>query len=264
MAKKSRVVINEGDNFPTIEEVETKLSTINEEDSFLDTIKKLFLNTTWESFFNEPSIKETIKNCDLRIGKNYLPTKKDIFRPFVMCPLDQIKVLILGKEPYSSKIVDNNDNLVYKSNGLAFSTKNFDNDIPVPVKNIFKLLSNTKEIKFKSSNNGDLSNWVLQGIFLLNVSLTKNPDKIKNDHAELWSFLVNELIKRLKERKIMIIYWGDNDVKKFNTNPIKGLDIEGEDPKNPFNNKFIQSDHILLINNYIKERNFTPINWTLS
>jgi uracil-DNA glycosylase len=90
------------------------------------------------------------------------PKKEHIFNAFTTTPISQIKVVIVGQDPYHQP---------NQAHGLCFSVLK---PVPPPpsLKNIYKNLESNKEIDFKKPNHGDLSKWASQGVFLLNASLT--------------------------------------------------------------------------------------------
>ncbi|MDR0918669.1 MAG: uracil-DNA glycosylase [Oscillospiraceae bacterium] len=133
------------------------------------------------------------------------PPRKEVFKAFELTAFDEVKVVILGQDPYYRP---------NQANGLAFSV-NDDIAIPRSLKNIFKE-SNI------SAKNGDLTPWAKNGVFLLNTALTVRAGQ-PNSHRILWRDFTLEIIKRLNERKEGIIFmlWGNNaiDYKDDITNP---------------------------------------------
>lgn len=170
---------------------------------------------TWEKLFEEKNLnfeKYNIMSHISNLRKNnkiIYPNDKDIFKAFERTEYDNIKVVILGQDPYHQP---------KQANGLAFSV-NDNTKIPPSLKNIFKELQNDFG---KKRTNGDLSDWAKQGVFLLNTSLTVLKGQ-PNSMTKLWSNYTNEIIKLLNARNTPIIFvlWGNNakHKKKYITNP---------------------------------------------
>jgi len=126
----------------------------------------------------------------------------DIFKIFHLCDLKQIKVVILGQDPYYSN--------KYQANGIAFSVNN-NVKIPPSLKNIFKELG-------KEYNSGDLTHWVKQGVFLLNASLTVT-EKQPNSHSIIWKEFIHHIIEIINTEcdNIIFVSWGAFALNNYNT-----------------------------------------------
>jgi uracil-DNA glycosylase len=140
------------------------------------------------------------------LHSEFYPYKQeDIFKIFHLCPLENIKVIILGQDPYHSS--------KSQANGIAFSV-NKKVVIPPSLRNIFK------EVGIKPSH-GDLSNWVEQGVFLLNASLTVK-EKTPNSHEYMWGKFITHIINIINEKcnNVIFVSWGN-----FALNRYKCLDL---------------------------------------
>lgn len=130
----------------------------------------------------------------------YPYNEEDIFKIFHLCSLENIKIVILGQDPYySSK---------YQANGIAFSV-NKDIIIPPSLKNIFK------EVEMSPSH-GDLTNWVKQGVFLLNASLTVKEGS-PNSHKIIWNRFITHIINIINEKckNIIFVAWGNSALAQY-------------------------------------------------
>ena len=174
--------------------------------------KKFFINNVqndWKyllekeikkNYFN--SIISTIKSCQKKQLLN--PDPKKIFRAFKETNLNNLKLVILGQDPYHGE---------NQANGLAFGV---DNKIKTPPSliNIFKEIYESTH--HEPNANKDLLHWAHQGVLLLNTSLSVELFK-PNSHAEIgWSILTNAVIKEIStvKKNIVFFLWGKNAQKK--------------------------------------------------
>ncbi len=102
-------------------------------------------------------------------NKTVYPKAKDIFKAFSMCPFDQVKVVILGQDPYHGASLNSAGSTIEQANGLSFAVQS---GVPLPpsLKNILKEIESDLHITPKVD--GDLSRWAEQGVLLLNATLT--------------------------------------------------------------------------------------------
>lgn len=136
-------------------------------------------------------------------GSKVYPAKENIFSAFTLTPLDKVRVVILGQDPYHEPM---------QANGLAFSVNS---NVPLPpsLKNIFKELQD--DLGGELRTNGDLSDWAEQGILLLNTSLTVIKHKA-DSMSYIWQDFTDGVISLLNEQKrpIVFVLWGNNARKK--------------------------------------------------
>lgn len=210
----------------------------------------------WEEILKEEINKEYFVELLKEVNNLYrtniiYPPKKDVFNAFKLSYKD-VKVLILGQDPYHGE---------GEAHGYAFSTLN--KKLPPSLKNIFKELENDIGIK-KDLSNGNLINWVKQGVMLLNTSLTVEKDK-PNSHKNIgWTIFTDAVIKKLNEKDdpMVFILWGNpaRAKKKFITNP-KHLIIESAHPS-PFScENFFGSKPFSKTNEFLKRNHKTEIKW---
>ncbi|NLA88560.1 MAG: uracil-DNA glycosylase, partial [Alcaligenaceae bacterium] len=132
-------------------------------------------------------------------GIEIYPPQEEVFAAFTLTPFEQVKVVILGQDPYHGP---------HQAHGLAFSV-NPGIAFPPSLQNIFKELS-TDIPDFQIPFHGDLRPWAKQGVFLLNTVLTVQKNQA-NSHAELgWEQFSDEVIAVLNEHreKLVFILWG--------------------------------------------------------
>lgn len=183
------------------------------------------------------------------------PKKENIFKVFDLCHLNDIKVVILGQDPYHQP---------NQANGLAFSVnKNINH--PRSLRNIFKEISRDCKCKYPSS--GDLTPLAKQGVFLLNTILTvtkNNPSSHKNKGWETFTDRVIEYIDK-KRTNIVFMLWGNYaQSKEYLISKNKHLILKSSHPS-PFSARlsFNGCSHFSKANNYLIEKGQAPINWCL-
>lgn len=166
------------------------------EESWKNNLKEEFEKPYFESLVN--FVKHEYRVSDVQ------PPAKYIFRAFDECPIDHVKVVILGQDPYPTP---------GNANGLCFSI-NKGVEIPASLKNIYKEINT--DIGKVNSNSGDLSSWAKQGVLLLNATLTVNSGKPGSHQNKGWEQFTDEAIKILNEEKQNIVYllWGSFAQKK--------------------------------------------------
>lgn len=152
------------------------------------------IDPSWFPFFEENQ-KELEKIDNILYGLESLglviyPSKQNIFRIFKLCPLDKIKVVILGQDPYHG------DN---QANGIAFAVNK---DVPVPpsLRNI---------IKKSGCEDKTLVSWVRKGVFLLNTTLTVTKNN-PNSHSKIWRVFGENVIRYLSNHTNGVAFhlWG--------------------------------------------------------
>lgn len=207
----------------------------------------------WKVFFKDHKIDEILE----KIGNEYYPKKEDIFKIFKKLDPKEIKIVILGQDCYHGP---------GQANGMAFSVP-LDCKIPPSLLNIFK------EIKREYSDivhqNGDLTKWVDQGVFLLNCALTVKPG-LPGSHMDYWKHFTDSVIKFLNEKceNIVFLLWG-----KFAHSKLNLIDQEKNvvflsahpSPLASGNKSmpFIGNNHFKLANDYLVSKKINPIDWCI-
>ena len=180
------------------------------------------------------------------------PPKNQIFRAIKLTPFDEVKVVIIGQDPY------HNDN---QANGLCFSVSD-KVKAPPSLKNIFKELEDDLGIK-KTSN--ELEMWAKQGVLLLNATLTVRAHEA-NSHKDLgWGQFTDFIIKEISDKKenVVFVLWGAFAQKKAGLiDASKHFIIQSAHPS-PFSvhKGFFGSHPFSKINQFLEEKGKEPINW---
>ena len=163
------------------------------------------LHPSWlrhlEDEFQQEYMK-LIKKKLLELKKNnipFYPPGKDLFKAFNLTPLDQVKVVILGQDPYHGP---------NQAHGLCFSVPDTVKPPPSLV-NIFKELTDDVGKKIDHTN-GNLESWARQGVFLLNTTLTVEKSKPLSHQKLGWDIFTNKVISVINEVKdhVVFILWG--------------------------------------------------------
>jgi len=133
------------------------------------------------------------------------PKKEYLFRAFNECPLDKVKVVILGQDPYPTK---------GHAHGLCFSCDASVQPLPKSLKNIFKEYES--DLNRTMPQDGDLSNWAKQGVLLLNTVLTVKEGEADSHKNKGWEKFTDAVIQVLNEntKNIVYILWGAKAQKK--------------------------------------------------
>ena len=183
------------------------------------------------------------------------PPKKDIYKALELTPIDTVKVVILGQDPYHGE---------GEANGLAFSV-NKGIKLPPSLKNIYKELND--DLGIEIPNHGDLTKWAKQGVLLLNSVLTVQKDKPGSHRNMGWEEYTDGIIERIsKEKKnVVFILWGKYaESKKELIDESKHLILISPHPS-PFSARkgFFKSKPFSKCNTYLKKNNITPIDWRI-
>jgi len=180
------------------------------------------------------------------------PPKNQIFRAIELTPFEEVKVVIIGQDPY------HNDN---QANGLCFSVSD-KVKAPPSLKNIFKELEDDLGIK-KTSN--ELEMWAKQGVLLLNATLTVRAHEA-NSHKDLgWGQFTDFIIKEISDKKenVVFVLWGAFAQKKAGLIDTKKHFIIQSVHPSPLSARkgFFGSRPFSKINQFLEEKGKEPINW---
>jgi uracil-DNA glycosylase len=183
------------------------------------------------------------------------PEPKAIFRAFDLCPLDKLKVVILGQDPYHRTSG-------YTADGLAFSVHDQDH-IPPSLLNIFKELKS--DLDKDAPQNGNLEKWARQGVLLLNTILTVRASQAGSHQGKGWEQFTDEVIRKVSEVKenLVFILWGSYARQKVSLiDQSKHLIIQSAHPS-PFSADygFLGSKPFSKTNAFLEEHQLKAIDW---
>ena len=181
------------------------------------------------------------------------PPSDEIFTAFHLTPLSEVKVVIIGQDPYHN---------VGQAHGLCFSVKP-DVDIPPSLVNIYQELHD--DLGCTIPNNGYLVKWAKQGVLMLNTVLTVRAHMANSHRGKGWEEFTDAAIRALnkQDRPIVFILWGrPAQMKKKMLNNPKHLILEAPHPS-PLSayNGFFGSKPFSRANRFLVENGKTPINW---
>ena len=204
--------------------------------------------------FRKPYYRTLFKKVEEEYSTHQIfPDPDDIFNAFHFTPLDQVKVVILGQDPYHGD---------GQAHGLCFSVKP-DVEIPPSLVNIYKELES--DLGCYIPNNGYLEKWARQGVMLLNTVLTVRAHQANSHRGIGWEEFTDAAIKILaaQERPMVFILWGKPaQSKKVYLDPTKHLIIESPHPS-PLSayRGFFGSRPFSRTNDYLVSHGLTPIDW---
>lgn len=215
------------------------------------------MDNNWKSFFSNFKIYDMLEDIFDKLDYEYAnhkvyPPRDMIFNAFELTPYDKIKVVILGQDCYHGE---------GQAMGLSFSVpKNI--KIPPSLRNIFKEIENEYGIK---RENGDLSDWAEQGVFLLNTHLTVLEGKPLSHKKIGWEMFTDEVIKyiELNDSPIVYLLWGNEAQKKEKliTNP-NHIVLKSVHPSPLSASRgFFGNNHFIGCNNYLRNNGIEEINW---
>ncbi|MFA6415078.1 MAG: uracil-DNA glycosylase [Candidatus Paceibacterota bacterium] len=186
-------------------------------------------------------------------GKVY-PAPKNIFRAFDLCPFEDVKVVILGQDPYHGP---------GQANGLCFAV-GAETRVPPSLQNIFKEIESDLG-KPLVHTDGDLTRWAEQGVLLLNSTLTVRAHTAGSHQEKGWEQFTDAVIKALSEEREHLVFmlWGNYaKAKGAHIDRSKHLVLEAPHPS-PFSaySGFFGCKHFSKANDYLISHNSTPIDW---
>lgn len=212
---------------------------------------------TWKDILTNEEKKEYFKNLEKFLKEEYTnkviyPKKEEIYRAFDLVPYENVKVVILGQDPYHN---------VGQANGLAFSV-NENIDLPASLKNIYKEIEN--EYGYRMQKNGDLTNWAKQGVLLLNTVLTVEEHKPNSHKNKGWEQFTDAIIKYLssREKPLIFVLWGLNarSKKKYIATRHYVLEAPHPSPLSCYRG-FFGCNHFKKINEILQYLHEKEINW---
>jgi uracil-DNA glycosylase len=186
-------------------------------------------------------------------GKSIYPAAKNIFAAFDMCPLDAVKVVIIGQDPYHEP---------GQAHGLCFSVQS-PTAPPPSLLNIYKEIEN--DLGRKSKTNGDLTDWAKQGVLLLNSTLTVQAHAAASHAGKGWELFTDAVIDSLSRKRENIVYilWGSYAQKKaMFVNRDDNLILKSAHPS-PLSAErgFFNNYHFSKANDYLAAHGKEPIDW---
>ena len=217
---------------------------------------------TWDDFIKQEMEKDYFRGLSSFLAADakshtIYPPKERVFAAFDSCPLEKVKCLILGMDPYHTEGA---------AHGLSFSVPR-GKHIPPSLRNIFRELRDDLGIAMPTC--GDLTPWSAQGVLLLNAALTVREGEAGSHRGHGWEEFSDAAIRLLntQDRPFVSVLWG-NDArakKRLLTNP-KCLVIEGIHPSplaNTGKRTFFGGKYFSRANQFLIDSGVEPIDWRL-
>jgi uracil-DNA glycosylase len=222
---------------------------------------ELKIQESWLAALSQEFKKEyffKLKNTLIEEEKTYqvFPPDSAIFTAYNTTPLNKVKVVVIGQDPYHG---------VGQANGMCFSV-NDDIKHPPSLQNIFKEI--TDNFKSPYPKKGNLMPWASQGVFLLNATLTVRSGEA-NSHKDIgWQAFTDATIKAISENRegVIFLLWGGFARKKAKLiDTEKHIILESGHPSPLSANRgyWFGNKHFLKVNQLLRERGQSEINWVL-
>ena len=218
------------------------------------------LDPSWQSILSDEIQQPYFQDLMETVAEEYrnhtcYPPKELIFAAFNYCSFKDVKVVVIGQDPYHGK---------GEANGLCFSV----NDgvrIPPSLRNIFRELTDDLGAIFMPTS-GNLEAWAKQGVLLLNATLSVRKDS-PNSHKHLaWSRFTDAVIEKLASEKQQLVFllWGSFAQKKGNKIDRKQhlvLESGHPSPMSANQGKWFGNKHFSQTNAYLTSKGLQPIDW---
>ena len=207
--------------------------------------------------FDEPYMKalKTFLAQERAAGQRIFPRPTEWFRALDLTPLDQVRVVILGQDPYHG---------AGQAHGLCFSVQPGVSP-PPSLQNIFKELK--RDLNLDIPSHGYLQHWADQGVLMLNTSLTVEQG-VAGSHAKMgWQRLTDRIIEVISEKRsdVVFLLWGAHAQSKAKLiDPTRHLLLKSVHPSPLSAHRgFIGNGHFSRANQFLKQRDLEPIDWKL-
>jgi uracil-DNA glycosylase len=221
---------------------------------------EISLNFSWQTILNEEMTTPYFQNLIDELENEYrdfvcFPPKDLIFSAFNHCDWNNVKVVIIGQDPYHGE---------GEANGLSFSV-NDGIKIPPSLRNIYRELTDDLGAIFMPTS-GNLEAWAKQGVLLLNATLSVQKDS-PNSHKHLdWSKFTDAVIEKLASEKQQLVFllWGSFAQKKgnkINRNQHLVLESGHPSPMSANQGKWFGNKHFSQTNAYLTSKGMQPIDW---
>lgn len=218
------------------------------------------LDTSWQPYLGDElqqpymqQLKAFLK-AEKAQGKVIYPPGDQIFNAFNTTPFDQVRVVIIGQDPYHGE---------GQAHGLSFSVPPTQGKLPPSLLNIYKEMETDLGIPIRSS--GDLTHWAQQGVLLLNATLTVEQAKAGSHQNQGWEQFTDKVIQQLNDHKqgLIFVLWGSYAQKKGAViDPSKHMVIRSAHPS-PLSayRGFFGSRPFSQINAYLHQQGLPIIQW---
>jgi len=223
--------------------------------------RQIKLHSSWlgklQSEFEQAYMQElsAFLRSEKASGQTVYPNGEDIFNALNTTPLDKVKVVILGQDPYHGP---------NQAHGLSFSVP-MGERVPPSLKNIYKELH--ADVEFNIPSHGNLQAWAEQGVLLLNSVLTVRQSAAGSHQGKGWETFTDKVIETVSNNSnnVVFLLWGSYAQKKGQTiDRDRHLVLHAPHPSPLSAHRgFLGCRHFSQTNDYLKSQNLTPIDWQL-
>jgi len=220
---------------------------------------KVNIHDSWKNQLNEEFEKSYFEDLIYFVKNEYqtkicYPKGSDIFAAFHHCHFNDVKVVILGQDPYHG---------VNQANGLCFSVKD-DVKMPPSLINIFKEIE--QDVNQPFPNTGNLERWAKQGVLLLNATLTVRAHEAGSHQKKGWEQFTDQVISKISKNRENVIFllWGGfakKKVKLIDTKKHHILTSGHPSPLSANRGYWFGNKHFSKTNAILKEMKQKPISW---
>ncbi|MFL0352659.1 uracil-DNA glycosylase [Xanthomarina sp. GH4-25] len=217
------------------------------------------INKSWQPYLKNEFNKLYFKNLKNFVTREYqsnncYPPETDIFNAFNYCPLDKLKVVIIGQDPYHGK---------GQANGLCFSV-NDEISHPPSLKNIFKEIEQDLGVPYPKS--GNLMRWANQGVFLINATLTVRESEAGSHQKQGWEQFTDAVIQIINDNKEQVVFllWGGYAKKKrklIDSNKHFILETGHPSPLSANRGYWFGNKHFSKTNFLLEQVGLKPLDW---
>ena len=235
------------------------------------------LHFSWNEFASKRKNMMRIKKIEKYLSENkanIYPYPDLVFNAFNMTPLEKVKVLFLGQDPYFKNEVHNNK-IIPQAMGLSFAVP-IGMKIPSSLENMYRNLIKFGHMKQENKpNHGNLSFWAYQGCLMLNTALTVHHND-KNSHMNTWKKFTDHVIEYISDKldHVIFVLWGAYALTKLNlindkkhtvliSSHPSGLSYAQAFGPSKKYKAFCDVDHFGLINEDLEKHGKTPIIWRI-
>jgi len=231
--------------------------------TFTDLVLSFNAPETWKHVFQNArlellNVARVIDRVEKEDRLASYPSRNLVFNAFELTPLDQVKVVIIGQDPYHDTL----PNGYPRAQGLSFSSPTYAN-VPPSLRTIYREINRTYP-HFIPPQHGDLTSWSRQGVLLLNTCLTVKPGQA-GSHKKIWYPFISKVLAAISEvnPECIFLLWGRQATNIEGMIGSRSIIFKCDHPS-PLarNSNFVGSNHFILANNELMKRGLTPIDWT--
>lgn len=220
------------------------------------------IENSWNEALSNEWSKDYFKRLTDFVRQEYqtkrgsiFPKPNQIFRAFDACPVDNVRVVILGQDPYPTR---------GHAHGLSFSVEQNVQPLPKSLKNIYKEIQS--DLNLQMQPHGDLNRWAEQGVLLLNAVLTVQEGMAGSHQGKGWEQFTDAVISTLNEKRQNVVYllWGSKAIQKGSAIDRSNNLILTSPHPSPLSayRGFFDCKHFSKTNDYLLSKGFEPIDWS--